>query len=130
MNGAGILNDSFAIMRGATSATHRPRRTAGVPAALVGQGIGPIDSLRCDAARADVLPRAELIAVRESQASVPILESLGVDLRASSSPATMRSSWRWIARIDALAGAGARGRRQRARRVVYAGVDAGGSRRC
>jgi polysaccharide pyruvyl transferase WcaK-like protein len=79
VNGAGILNDSFADHARAILATIDLAVRRGVPAALVGQGIGPIDSIELRRRASEVLPRAELIAVRESLASVPILESLGVD---------------------------------------------------
>ena len=79
VNGAGILNDSFQEHALGILATIDLAVRRGVPAALVGQGIGPIDSIELRRRASEVLPRAELIAVRESQASVRILESLGVD---------------------------------------------------
>jgi polysaccharide pyruvyl transferase WcaK-like protein len=79
VNGAGILNDSFPDHALGILATIDLAVRRGVPAALVGQGIGPIDSPALRRRAAEVLPRAALIAVRESQASVPILASLGVD---------------------------------------------------
>jgi len=79
VSGAGILNDAFPEHTLGILATIDLAVRRGIPAALVGQGIGPLDLpvLRQRAAR--VLPRATLIAVRESRSSVPILQSLGVD---------------------------------------------------
>jgi polysaccharide pyruvyl transferase WcaK-like protein len=79
VNGAGILNDAFPDHALGILATIDLAVRRGVPAALVGQGIGPIDSLPLRRRAGEVLPRAELIAVRESRSSVPILTSLGVD---------------------------------------------------
>lgn len=79
VNGAGILNDAFSEHAQGILATIDLAVRRGIPAALVGQGIGPIESNELRRRAADVLPQAELIAVRESQASVPLLESLGVE---------------------------------------------------
>lgn len=51
---------------------------AGVPTAMLSQGIGPLAHPRLIARCKEVLPRVGLIAVRERLRSVPILESLGV----------------------------------------------------
>jgi colanic acid/amylovoran biosynthesis protein len=52
-----------------------------VPIVLLGQGIGPIDDHTLLARAKQVLPRVNLIAVREKKASLPLLLSLGVDHR-------------------------------------------------
>jgi polysaccharide pyruvyl transferase WcaK-like protein len=79
VNGAGILTDAFKENAVGILATLDLANRRGVPTALVGQGIGPINDPELRRRAAAVLPRARLIAVRESQASVPLLISLGVD---------------------------------------------------
>jgi len=78
VNGAGVITDPFrenalGILTTLDLATRR-----GIPTALVGQGLGPIDDPVLWARAAEVLPRVTLIGVRESQTSVPLLSSLGV----------------------------------------------------
>ena len=79
VSGAGILNDSFAEHTLGILATIDLAVRRGIPAALVGQGIGPLDLPELRERASQVLPRASLIAVRESGSSVSILRSLGVD---------------------------------------------------
>jgi len=50
----------------------------GIPTAMFGQGIGPMDDERMRALARDVLPRVDVLAVRERRAAVPLLEELGV----------------------------------------------------
>lgn len=50
----------------------------GVPAVLVGQGLGPLDNPGLRATAADVLPRAKLIALRERRRGPQILRRCGV----------------------------------------------------
>ena len=50
----------------------------GVPVALVGQGLGPLDDPRLQARAAQVLPRVGLIALREGRQGPGILERAGV----------------------------------------------------
>lgn len=52
---------------------------AGKPTALFGQAIGPVTSSGLRRALREVLPRVDLIALREGRAGVPLLRSLGVD---------------------------------------------------
>ena len=79
VSGAGILNDSFPEHALGILATIDLAVRRGIPAALVGQGIGPLDLPQLRQRAAHVLPRASLLAVRESSSSVSILRSLGVD---------------------------------------------------
>jgi polysaccharide pyruvyl transferase WcaK-like protein len=51
---------------------------AGVPVALVGQGLGPLEDPRLQALAAQVLPKAGLIALREGRQGPKILDRAGV----------------------------------------------------
>jgi polysaccharide pyruvyl transferase WcaK-like protein len=51
---------------------------AGVPVALVGQGLGPLDDPRLQARAAQVLPKAGLVALREGRQGPKILDRAGV----------------------------------------------------
>lgn len=79
VSGAGILNDSFPDHALGILATIDLAVRQGIPAALVGQGMGPLESIALRRRAAEVLPRASLIAVRDAGASVKVLQSLGVD---------------------------------------------------
>jgi colanic acid/amylovoran biosynthesis protein len=78
VTGMGGITDAFpeyaaGVLDALALATHAKRYTA-----MVGQGFGPLREPRLrDMARA-VLPRLDLIAVREERASLPLLLSLGV----------------------------------------------------
>ncbi len=50
----------------------------GKPTVLLGQGLGPVTSQRLLDQMADVLPRLDLITLRESRAGGPLLRKLGV----------------------------------------------------
>jgi polysaccharide pyruvyl transferase WcaK-like protein len=50
----------------------------GIPTAMFGQGIGPIQDRKLKARATAVLPYVDLIALREGRAGRPLLESLGV----------------------------------------------------
>ena len=52
---------------------------AGVPVALVGQGLGPLDDPGLQARAAQVLPKVGLIALREGRRGPQILDRAGVD---------------------------------------------------
>lgn len=58
--------------------TLRRAMDAGVPVVMLGQGIGPIEDPPLRAAAAEVLPRLDLIALREGSAGPPLLAELGV----------------------------------------------------
>ena len=53
-------------------------RDAGVPVALVGQGLGPLDDSGLQARAAQVLPKVGLIALREGRQGPQILDRAGV----------------------------------------------------
>jgi colanic acid/amylovoran biosynthesis protein len=79
VNGAGILTDAFrdnalGILATLDLAIHHK-----IPTAMFGQGIGPIEGAELRQRAADVLPHVDLIGVRESRSSVPLLTSLGVN---------------------------------------------------
>ncbi len=50
----------------------------GIPTAMVSQGFGPIDDPALRSIAASVLPKVDLIFVREDQVAIPLLQSLGV----------------------------------------------------
>jgi len=78
VSGAGILNDAFPDHVLGILATIDLAVRRGIPVALVGQGVGPLEAVALRRRAAEVLPRASLIAVRESGASIKVLQSLGV----------------------------------------------------
>jgi polysaccharide pyruvyl transferase WcaK-like protein len=78
VTGMGGVTDAFpefatALLDTLALAIHEKRYTA-----MVGQGFGPLQEPRLRALARTVLPRVDLIAVREGRASVPLLLSLGV----------------------------------------------------
>ena len=50
----------------------------GIPTAMFGQGLGPAHDERLRALARQVLPRLDVLAVRERRAAVPLLQGLGV----------------------------------------------------
>jgi polysaccharide pyruvyl transferase WcaK-like protein len=78
LSGGGYITDVFPGQ--AWSALERldAALSEGIPFALVGQGIGPLRDRSLIAAARRLLPRANMIAVREKLMSVPLLEELGV----------------------------------------------------
>jgi polysaccharide pyruvyl transferase WcaK-like protein len=78
VTGMGGITDAFpeyaaGVLDTLALAVHERRYTA-----MIGQGMGPLQEPRLRAIAAAVLPRVDLIAVREERASVPLLLSLGV----------------------------------------------------
>jgi len=78
VTGMGGVTDAFpefatALLDTLALAIHERRYTA-----MVGQGFGPLQEPRLRALARTVLPRVDLIAVREERAGVPLLLSLGV----------------------------------------------------
>jgi polysaccharide pyruvyl transferase WcaK-like protein len=78
VTGMGGITDAFpeyaeGVLHTLALATHEKRYTA-----MVGQGFGPLRNPRLRALARGILPRLDLIAVREERASVPLLLSLGV----------------------------------------------------
>ena len=78
VNGAGIITDAFRDNALGILSTLDLVSRRGVPAAMLGQGLGPIHDPELRERAAEVLPRLTLIGVRESQSSLPLLRSLGV----------------------------------------------------
>ena len=78
VNGAGIITDAFLESALGILATLELAVRRGIPVALVGQGLGPISDPALRLRAQQVLPLVTLIGVREAQASVPLLLSLGV----------------------------------------------------
>ena len=79
--GGGYLNDMFpnfgrAILRGLEWAIQMHK-----PTFMLSQGIGSLTHPRVLAPARAVLPRIDLIALRERRAGLPLLRSLGVDDR-------------------------------------------------
>ncbi|MCU0728294.1 MAG: polysaccharide pyruvyl transferase family protein [Planctomycetes bacterium] len=78
LTGAGLIADPFrpaAIRALDTLALALDR---GVPGVLLGQGLGPLEEPELRRRASEVLPRVDLIFVREALHSVPLLASLGV----------------------------------------------------
>jgi colanic acid/amylovoran biosynthesis protein len=78
VTGMGGITDAFpeyaaGVLDTLALAAHEKRYTA-----MVGQGFGPLQEPHLRALAQAVLPRVDLIAVREERASVPLLLSLGV----------------------------------------------------
>jgi colanic acid/amylovoran biosynthesis protein len=76
--GGGIFTDSFTENALAVLNTLEFAIDQGRPTALMGQGVGPVSSEALRRRMAEVLPRVDLIAVRERIESVRLLQSLGV----------------------------------------------------
>lgn len=77
-SGAGQITTAFGAHSRLIMNTMQMAMDNGIPTAILGQGIGPIDEpcLRARAAR--VLPRVNLICLRETITSPKLLDSLGV----------------------------------------------------
>jgi polysaccharide pyruvyl transferase WcaK-like protein len=78
VNGAGILTDAFKPNALGILATLELAIRRGIPTALFGHGIGPLDDAELRLRVAEVLPRVTLITVREARTSPQLLVSLGV----------------------------------------------------
>jgi polysaccharide pyruvyl transferase WcaK-like protein len=76
--GAGQITDAFAEYAGGVLNTLELAIRYGIPAVLLGQGIGPLSSSRLLKRCRKVLPKAQFISLREGFSSLPILDSLGV----------------------------------------------------
>ncbi len=78
VSGAGLLTDAFAplgltVLELLEASSHRDAGTA-----MLGQGIGPLSDWRVLEAAKRVLPRLDLIGLREDRVGPPLLRSLGV----------------------------------------------------
>jgi polysaccharide pyruvyl transferase WcaK-like protein len=77
--GAGLLTDAFAPSAISVLELVELALERGAPTAMFGQGVGPLEDPELAAWCGHVLPRVDLIALRERLAGPPILRSLGVD---------------------------------------------------
>ena len=76
--GGGYLNDEFPYLALNVLRLLAWAVQAGKPVVLLGQGIGPVTDAAVAAAARYVLPRVDLIALREARASQPLLRAWGV----------------------------------------------------
>lgn len=79
VSGAGVLTDAFPENAHGILSTLDMAIARGIPTAMFGQGIGPIADAELRSHAAAVLPRVDLIGIRERLASLSLLTSLGVD---------------------------------------------------
>jgi colanic acid/amylovoran biosynthesis protein len=77
-SGAGQINTSFSGASTPLLNTLELAQRHGIRTVIMGQGIGPIDDPYLRARAARVLPRVDLICVRETLTGPPLLDSLGV----------------------------------------------------
>ena len=77
-SGAGQITDSFDGAAKPMLDTMEMAQRQGITTAILGQGIGPIGRPAFRARAARVLPRVDLICVRETLTGPPLLDSLGV----------------------------------------------------
>jgi len=78
VTGAGVFTDAFADNAMGVLATLEYAAEWNIPTAALGQGFGPVGNRALLTRMAEVLPRVDLIAVREERESVRLLESAGV----------------------------------------------------
>jgi len=78
VSGAGGLCDSFLPHAWSVLQLLDIASYAGVPTALFSQGLGPIENRALYAKARSVLPRVDLIGIRERKTSLPLLEEFGV----------------------------------------------------
>jgi colanic acid/amylovoran biosynthesis protein len=78
VGGGGALNDHYARPAESVVDVVEMALDAGVPVAMVGQGLGPLTDRRLARRLHAVLPRLELVALREDVTAPPIVASLGV----------------------------------------------------
>jgi polysaccharide pyruvyl transferase WcaK-like protein len=76
--GGGYMTDVDAGQASRTLSILRAALDAGIPAAMFGQGIGPLEHPELVARASEVLPRLELIALREGVRGPGLLQELGV----------------------------------------------------
>jgi polysaccharide pyruvyl transferase WcaK-like protein len=78
VSGAGQITTSFSEPATLILNTLEGAIRRGIPTAIFGQGIGPIDDPRLLARAKTVLPHVDFIGLRESLVGPPLLESIGV----------------------------------------------------
>jgi colanic acid/amylovoran biosynthesis protein len=81
MTGCGGVNDTFKPNALRILETFELAMRSGLRTAMVGQGLGPMHDPEVAALARRVLPRVDLIALRDGNSSLPLLLSLGVDER-------------------------------------------------
>jgi colanic acid/amylovoran biosynthesis protein len=77
--GAGLLTDAFATAAVTVLELLETALDRGAAAAMFGQGVGPLADPDLAGWCRRVLPRLDLIALREQRAGLPLLRTLGVD---------------------------------------------------
>jgi colanic acid/amylovoran biosynthesis protein len=77
VSGAGAITDPFAPLAVTILDLVELALNRGIPAVMMGQGIGPISNQHLRDRAASVLPRVNLIGVRERLQSLPLLDELG-----------------------------------------------------
>jgi polysaccharide pyruvyl transferase WcaK-like protein len=80
LSGGGYFTDVFAGQAWSSIERIRAADSRRIPFAVVGHGIGPLTSRKLTDAVRGTLEKAKLIALREGLRSLPILESLNIDL--------------------------------------------------
>jgi colanic acid/amylovoran biosynthesis protein len=76
--GAGLLTDAFAIAALTVLELLETANRRGAATAMFGQGVGPLTDPELAAAARRVLPRLDLICLREQKTGRPLLQALGV----------------------------------------------------
>ncbi len=77
-SGAGQITTSFGAASTPLLNSMELAQRHGITTAILGQGIGPIDDPSLRARAATVLPRVDLICIRETLTGPPLLDALGV----------------------------------------------------
>lgn len=78
VTGMGAITDAFPIFTFQLLNTLRLGHQHGAMVIMMGQGVGPLTHPKLRSLAQQVLPLAQLIALREQRASLPLLTSLGV----------------------------------------------------
>ena len=78
MSGCGLITDAFRINALRFLDTLAAAERCGIPTAMLGQGLGPIQDGKLFRRAGEVLPRVGAIFIRERQASLDLLKQLGV----------------------------------------------------
>ena len=78
LSGCGMITDAFCLNALRVLDTFEAAIRCGIPTVMLGQGFGPIQGEKLFRRAAQVLPRVGAIFIRESSASLPLLQKLGV----------------------------------------------------
>lgn len=79
-SGAGGIADHFHDYSNLVLLALQSAQTRRIPTAILSHGFGPLFSLDLRVKAGAILPRVDLIALREDRSSLPLLEALGVPL--------------------------------------------------